>query len=197
MSVNKYSHSQKIKTSSKKPLILATIAVLLLAAIGGGAYYKVQRDNSRDADVAATDEPKLQDKVDLSPPSAEEEKSGDDIKQEIIKQQEQQTPRTENNKKAVTPVVTSAYVSNGTVSVRGFVTGTIETNGSCNFVFSKNGQTVTKTSAVVANASTTDCKPLNFPASELPSGTSDWKVKLQYSSSTAEGTSTEQTLTVN
>lgn len=140
-------------------------------------------------------EPPIQDKINYAPPSPEEAQAADEVKDRIVKNQDATPAPSEGEKKTVTPVITSAYIQGGSVYVRGFIAGAIEAAGTCSFIFTKGSQTLAKTSSVTANATTTDCKPLSFDASDLPSGSNGWQVRLAYSSSASAGTSAQQEVT--
>lgn len=95
---------------------------------------------------------------------------------------------TTSGKQQANVLITNAGVSNGSVSVSGFVTNVVESNGSCTYTFTNGSSKVSKTTNVLPNATSTTCATTTFPASDLePSGT--WSVLLSYSSSQSTGIS--------
>lgn len=99
-----------------------------------------------------------------------------------------------NGKKTV-GMVASGEVASDTVFIRGGVNGVVDTGGACFAQLSgPYGEVKRKDTALLQNPSTTDCKTISFPSSELSSGT--WKFTLNYSSSDTEGVSNEIKLTI-
>lgn len=98
---------------------------------------------------------------------------------------------TTSGKQQANVLITNAGVSNGNVSVSGFVTNVVESDGSCTYTFTNGSSKVSKTTDVLPNATSTTCATTTFPASDLePSGT--WSVVLSYSSSQSAGVSSSK-----
>lgn len=106
------------------------------------------------------------------------------------------TPTVDNStgKQQVNVLLTNAGIFNNTVSASGMVTDSVEQAGSCVFVFTNGTVEVTKTSGVLPNPSSTSCKTVSFPSSELVVN-GVWKVYIRYSSSTSGGTSNTKEFT--
>lgn len=85
-------------------------------------------------------------------------------------------------------MVTNAGIFNGTVSASGFATNVSESDGTCEFVFSGPGNTLTKTSSTMQNPTSTSCKTVSFPSSELTAN-GTWSVYIRYTSPVSEGKS--------
>lgn len=62
----------------------------------------------------------------------------------------------------------------------GYVTGVIESGGTCTLTLSKGGQTATGTTTAHADATTTTCGAVTIPGSQLTAGT--WQAVLSYRS---------------
>ncbi len=130
-----------------------------------------------------------------------ERKAAEDIKNDPEKKLENsQVDRpsapsedTLTGKQSVNILITSVGISNGTVSARGFVTNITETGGRCEYVFVKGTEKIIKPVDTLPNATSTTCKTITFPASELSSG--KWLVTLSYLSNTAEGSSSVKDFT--
>ena len=100
------------------------------------------------------------------------------------------TPDTDaaSGRQATNVLVTNAGVFNGMVSASGFATNVSESEGTCEFVFSRSGDSITKTSTTMQNPTSTSCKTVSFPVSELAT-TGTWSVYIRYVSSISEGKS--------
>lgn len=122
----------------------------------------------------------------------------DDPKQKLQNTQTDTPPAptqtSTSGKQIVNVVLTSVGISNGVINASGMVSNLVEEGGTCTYIFTNNGQTVSKTSTTSTNPTSTTCSRITFSADELPAkGT--WNVKLSYSSAKAEGTSSEKEIT--
>lgn len=104
------------------------------------------------------------------------------------------TATTTSGKTAVNVTLTTAGIYNGTVSAGGMVTNIVEEGGQCSYTFTNGFTVITKTSSTLVNPTSTTCKTVSFPSSEL-SQSGIWQVKLGYSSTAAEGVSTIKEIT--
>lgn len=115
-----------------------------------------------------------------------------DPSKKVENNQKDTPPQPDTNsttgKQVANVMVTNVGVFNGTVSASGFATNVSESDGTCEFVFNGPGNTVTKTSPTMQNPTSTSCKTVSFPASELTAdGT--WTVYINYFSLLSEGKS--------
>ena len=102
-------------------------------------------------------------------------------------------PVVEDGKQQVNVLLTNAGIFNGQVSAGGMVTNSVEDGGTCTFVFKNGTQEISKTTETMTNSTSTSCKTVAFPASELSDGS--WKVFIKYDSNTSIGTSNEKEFT--
>jgi len=112
-----------------------------------------------------------------------------------IKTPPTQDAPTSGDKKNVKPVIISASYANNSATVRSFVPSVYETTGTCTLTLTQNASTVTKTSAAIVDASTTNCLPFVVAKNEFPTE-GEWKVKISYDSPSATGSSDEQSIMV-
>lgn len=150
--------------------------MLLLLLIGGGSYIGLKDDNAPKNDANQTAE---EDYINLDPPT-EEEKTETEENKKSISEDSPAPPASNNGKKQVTPVITSADRS----EVRAYVTGIFEDGGTCTATATKGAQVKTATSSGFADFNKTTCAPITI---SLPDG--GWSIVVSYSSSTAEGKS--------
>ncbi|WP_157372832.1 hypothetical protein [Agromyces sp. Root81] len=85
--------------------------------------------------------------------------------------------------------VAGVDVDGTTVSVSGFVSGVVESDGVCTFILTStvDGATVTRENDGAADAANTTCGTVQLPITEFTRGT--WTVELDYSSGQATTTS--------
>lgn len=98
---------------------------------------------------------------------------------------------TDNNtNNAIVQMVSSYDISDGTLFIRGGINNSIEYDGLCFALLTgPNGEIIRKETTLLQNASTTDCKTVSIPISDLQSGR--WKFSLNYLSDTKNGHSDE------
>lgn len=107
-------------------------------------------------------------------------------------------PPTNNpstNKQTVT-MTSSVAVADSVVYIRGGIDNAVVYDGVCSLTMTgPSGQVVTRETVLLQNASTTDCKTMQFNRSSLSPG--KWSYTLKYSSESAEGATHAQDFTVN
>jgi hypothetical protein len=170
--------------SHKKILVGGLATLVILGAAGGGYWYKNR---------STTPEPVAERKptINYAPPTEAEKKEAADNKDRIVKETQEANnpaPTTSSGKKAVTPTIT-----NTRGSVNAYVSGIFEDGGTCTATFTKDGTTLSKSSAGFENVSYTQCAPIDITGF-LSSG--HWSVTVSYASATAEGSSASQTFEV-
>lgn len=169
---------------------ITLIVVLALTIVLGifVVYFFLKNQNSH----STSDSADFINKINLERSQAEKDQESALNKDPEKKTQNDQNDKpdqpstdTITNKLAVNVVLTNVGVSDGIVSASGFVTNIVESGGVCTFVFTKDGQQVTKTSETTQNPTSTTCKTVKFNSSELSSG--KWTVGLTYNSNQATG----------
>lgn len=176
----------KLTTNKKRALLLAGALILVV-----GGYFLYQNNHrSKVAEPAATPI----NPINYGPPT-EQEKADSEARKKA-QQEAAENPKpsstTGDGKTAVTPVITSGSTS---LQVSAYVPGVIEDGGTCTATFTKTGQTVSKTSAGVANVSDTNCPIMIFDRSQFPNS-GEWQLTVAYSSGSASGTSAAKTVTI-
>lgn len=175
------------KTTKKQKIILAALVVGILAiAVGVSAVkrsHNQQMSTSRDKNgISQQRTPQdiaLENQLNNDP----SRKSGS------TQSDRPADPKIDNttNLQKVNVILTNSNVSGGTVSASGFVSNVVESNGVCTYTFAKQAESIKKTSATLPNATSTTCTTVQFPVSELSSGT--WQVSLGYASGASAGDS--------
>lgn len=163
----------------KRRRVIAGTVIVGLVLVGAGLWF--WHNGKEQPKVGKTSSGGY---VNLSPATKAEKKETDSHKKALADGDDGASQQTSSasGKRQVTPIITSVDQS----SVRGLVQGVIEDGGVCTVTLTKDSQTVTKTSAGVADASYTTCSTIELEGA-VTSGS--WKAVLSYSSPTAEGKS--------
>lgn len=182
----------KIKTSSKKLIILITAVVILTAAIGLAYYF-----NRNDSDQVGTsgDQVAQKAKSDEDQAKALQEKPEN---KNISPNTDSPVPTTtdETTNKTVVQMSIAAEVYNGTLSIRGGIDNAVLYDGNCYALLAgPNGEIIKKNTVLLQNPSTTDCKTIVVNTNELSKGR--WSVTLNYESDNIEGKTDEKTFDNN
>ncbi|MCI1636420.1 hypothetical protein [Bifidobacterium sp.] len=107
-----------------------------------------------------------------------------------------QAKSTDSQGRVVAEVQLTWWDAGGTgISVNGAVNNIVESGGTCTLTAVKNPVTRIVMHASQVNATTTACGELSIPSSQLGSG--DWVITLSYSSKTAYGVSSPQTVHIS
>lgn len=144
------------------------IPVVTCIVAGGVVLYDNMRSSS--PEIATPTESG----INYGPSTETELQEADRRKTDIIEGQ-----KNEQTKNTVTPTITSASAEGSQIVVRGFVAGVVENGKDCVFVFRKSDQIINRTSAGVANTSTTNCA-ITVDRNVLNGR--EWSVSLKYSS---------------
>jgi hypothetical protein len=174
----------------KAPIIIASVIVLVLA--GSVAVYALITKPSSDTIPASQQGVNLE-KSDAEKAAIQNLKDNPNQKTENNQNDTPTTPTqtTSSGKRAVNVSLSYADIRNGTVTASGGVTNITEDNGTCTYSFVNGSLVVTKTSTTLVNPTSTTCKTVSFPSTELSSN-GTWKVTLSYSSTISEGTSNQK-----
>lgn len=192
----------KIKKTHKKKKIITTLVAVIVLVAGAATWYTVTQHNS-DANETAetkTKDPKenpddsIED-IKTTSPEESPEPSQDDDKTTANNSDPQAPVTTTEDGKGTVTVVTSTNTANGMVYIRGGINSVVSESGSCYAELTgPGGQSIRKETEILRSASTTDCKTIQIPASELTAGT--WTYTLNYSSTTEQGSSNENSFTL-
>lgn len=182
-------NSRLKKTSNKKRLLVGAcvigIAICLIAGLeltnkinilgekqptNGSETTTIPEQNASEPEPTNTQDKEQTEKVASGNPK-------DESNQTNLSQPTNPT----STKKSVTPVITYANNNPGDNRVFGYVSGVVESSGTCTFTFTGNG-TITKPTTGVEDVSKTNC-------STTPPAGNGWSVVLSYSSNTASGKS--------
>lgn len=182
------------QTSSKKTkaVIISLVSAVIVIAIAAVVYAITQPQQTDQA------------KNDVNSSQTKEKNNGkgdskkvDDSKTKPEEQDGRNSDRPagpgeqRGSKRAVTPIV-SGYGLSGDgqrLQIDGGVNAIVENGGSCTFMVYWSGGQVSRQTGASAGPSSTNCRMVEIPLSELPSGT-DMSIKVTYSSSAYVGEST-------
>lgn len=183
---------------SKKPLLITIIALVLALGIGGLAWAATQNNQHDKKDDSST---KNEDKSTNSKDATKDESSADqsnDDETKITPQNTDQTPTptpAPGQTRAQVGIVSTVNVSGGVVYIRGGLNAQ-SASGTCYAQLTgPQGSVIRKDTSLLQNASTTDCKTIQIPTSQLTKGT--WSYTLNFESDQLEGASGAQSFTIN
>ena len=113
---------------------------------------------------------------------------------ELEKKLQQQVERNEAGLKKANVQLNDPYSVGDTIIISSTITNIVETEGVCNYIFTKDTQSFTRTTSVLPNAKNTVCEAVVLEKETLNSG--QWNVRLEYKSNLSEGVSETQTFTI-
>lgn len=184
-----------IKQKTNRKRILIALAIFLACVVAGSLAYMsfASRDGSSPINVFNSPN----DKKDTS--DGENSTKRDDLTpDQKLKpgntDRSTPSPIDESTGKQTIPVVATANVDGSTVYIRGGL-NVYRSSGSC---FAKltgpNEEVIQKDTPLLPNASTTDCRTIQIPVSELSPG--KWTFTLNYSADDAVGVSNASSFTI-
>lgn len=189
----------KINKSSNNKKIIILVIVCFLFIVGTLAFvYLSSRDTHREdnqsSNKSSSSKNSQSKSSDPSKDTTDQVSSSEsDTEAKKVPQntdQPEPAPVDKETGKKQLQVVTSHNINADNLYIRGGI-NTIAYDGACYASLTgPAGQVIKKETTLLQNASTTDCKTIAIPLSELSEG--DWKYSLNYISTNAEGSSGEQ-----
>lgn len=190
----------QIKKPSKRnrlPLII-TAGVVLVLIIGWMAYAFVAKTWPFTEALNETSETRDANTVNYDPPTQEEIDESQDAKKRSettsndtdSKQSPDSTSSPKSPKKTANVGISYADIYKGNLEIRAFTASVIEGTGTCTATVTMKGMEsmrIVKTSEAFIDTSSTLCRPIYIPVSQLHSGT--WQVVVVFSSPDYEGKS--------
>lgn len=177
---------KKTKKKSPKKLIISLV-IILLVALGIGAYFLISQKDEQNSQKDTKTTVSQQKKKD----SSKNDKSEDSVdstspieheaEKEILPAYEGENP---NNSQSLTGVINYAGVSNDTLMIRTTINQSLS-SGTCNLSISNGSKTVTRSSQIAPNPSSSTCEGFDIPASELGSG--NWTITIKVTSGDRSG----------
>lgn len=173
------------KNKSSKKLILTLVILVTVAAGGLGAYayyHKTSDNNTVVTDTKETMQP------DTDKEQSDALKESPDNKEKVINSDRPSEPDTvEGSNLKRLQVTATANVSSGTLYIRGGVNYAVDDGRCFATLVGPGSQKLTKDTTLLQGPSSTDCKTIQIPVSELSSG--QWTINLNFESSTYIGKS--------
>lgn len=177
------------KKAIKKPIII-TVAAIALIAMALCMY--VYLFNGTIFGWSNKSVAKVND-VNYSNPTKEQSDAGKQIEQNNSSDDPNQVgsdrapqPSSADGNKANTPVTITASGQNGNIVQIRTLISAITNTGTCTLTLTKQGQTITKTSAVQSMPSSATCQGFDVPVNELNPGI--WQIAITFNNDTMTGT---------
>lgn len=177
----------KIKSKISNKTLVTRIAIAIAISCGATAFYLIstsssQNDNEQVLNPTRSETDIQQAKELASDPAKKETRSNTDTPPPVM--------IDENTGKGIVSMSTSSDILDKTLYIRGGINNSVEHDGSCYAeLTSPSGNIVRKETSLLQNATTTDCKTIAIPLTELSTG--HWTFTLNYSSNTKAGKSSE------
>ncbi len=178
---------------SKKVLILAAVITLGLI-VAGVVHSRTRQDNVTTQVKTGIDS---ESGINYNPATKEEKQQAEESKQRVVDRAEQEAKKPDGQKSSVTVHISSAQQTTDQkeIEVYAYVSGVTENGGACTARFTKDNETIEKSSGGLQDATTTLCTPIRFARSDLPAA-GMWSVVMTYQSNKAEGKSSAVTFEV-
>ena len=198
--------TQKKSVSRKEYLLLKVlVTILVVALLSFGAFTGVRYlNNNSDSIKNSQNDKKSKTKpitnntqTEETGPQDNKTTAGNDNKaknDELEKEQQKEVERNENGLKKAAVLLNEPYEADGKIIISSMITNIVETEGSCDYIFTNGTNTITKTTNVLPNAKNTVCEAVVLEKGDLYAG--EWKVRLEYKSKSSEGVSETQTFTI-
>lgn len=181
-----------MRLNSKKPRkkLIITISVIVALVIGGSAYALILQSNNSsnkntsDNSKTATDN---SDGASDSDSGSDSTDTGSKTADSNDKTQPTYEGDNANSSSALTGVISYKSVVDTNLVIRTTIDQMIS-SGTCSLTLSNGQKTVTRTSDVMLNPSSSTCEGFDIPTSELGSGT--WSIEIDISGGNKTGTLT-------
>ncbi|MCL2174288.1 hypothetical protein FWH58_03310 [Candidatus Saccharibacteria bacterium] len=186
---------QKKPKISRTVLIVVLVVVLILA--GGITYWYLDTNDffgRSDKDTKQQDDP---DQDDETTDLTNDDDVNDDIDDEKKGGNEEKPPALidDNGKKIAQIRIVDASQYGDVFEVRAGMNNIMEENGQCSYTFTRNGQTLSRSSEAIFTGTGTDCKTIDIPVSDFPAK-GEWQMVVKYSSATSAGTADTRTISI-
>lgn len=175
------------KKSSKKALIITILSVLLIAGVGVGTYALLsQSDKAEDSSSTNNDSRSRTNNSETEPNNGTSANNPDTTSHESEKDiPPSYEGENVDNSQTLTGVINYKSVVDGNVVIRTTINQMLG-SGTCSLTLSNGQRTVTRSSGIVQNPSSSTCEGFSVPTSELGSGS--WDINIQVASDNRTGT---------
>lgn len=190
----------KIKTTknnSKKILIL--VALVIIASVCFGLFYVFSQNNrnqtNQEINISKESSEKSSNSNNANKSQSSDEITTNNEKNLSTNSDTPQSPvKNSDNSKYSVKISTHIDSTAESISIRGLIDLSIE-YGFCDIILtSPKGVSETKQTEILMSPTTSSCKTLTLPKSNLEKGT--WKYKIKYETSEITGESNENTFEV-
>lgn len=174
-----------MKNKNHKKIIFGA---LLLTLMGALFFYAVHKEKSPTGDNSGSGETIMYEEA-----TEEEKQQAEQNKQKIVGEQEADKDNEQEqkeNKKSVTPVITSAGHYGDQIEVRAFIPGIFENGGTCTITLKQNDVKIVRQVEGIQDATTTRCDTVNILRDEIPNA-GTWTARVNYNSPSSQGESDE------
>ncbi|MBH2007641.1 hypothetical protein I8H83_03495 [Candidatus Saccharibacteria bacterium] len=179
------------KKTSKKPLIVAVVIVALLACVSVSTYLWIHRNSSQDnSNQAAEYQQKKQPSQhnNSTDTTHSNNTSGDTNSQSTHEKEKDITPAYEgdnpNQASDLSGSINYSAVAGTTLIIRTTINQTLS-SGACQLTLTNGSKTITRSSQIAQNPSSSTCEGFDIPTSELSGGT--WSITIKITGDSKSG----------
>lgn len=170
---------------SRKKLLLLFLVIVTLGLVGWYAF------QSTDTYIPDNNDTSV-DNINYSPPTEHEIKEGQNAKKNGGTTNDGVV--IESDKDTVQVGITYADIYEDRLEIRAFTNGVVDGTGTCTAIVTSGSQRIEKKSKAFIDASSSVCRPIYIPLSNLSSGT--WEVTVVFSTNEKRGKSDTVTVRV-
>ena len=174
---------KKQKTTKQKKIIITILLIATLALASGGAYYLLQNRSEDTQQERGQEATSAVDKEKRSDQDSGSEPTNGSTQPPVAHENEKDIAQPYegndvNSSPSLSGAITYNAVSGDTLVVRTTINQVIGA-GSCEITLSNSTRTVTKTSNIAQNPSSSTCEGFDIPTAELGAGTWNISIKVQ------------------
>lgn len=179
------------KKSHKKALVITIVSLVVVLAVGAGAYALFSpfdnpaSDNSSEKSTSASKKDTSINSDDSAKKPNSTDKDSATLEHEAEKNiQPSYEGNNTNSNEGLTGVINYSGVSDGKLIIRTTINQAIS-SGSCQLTLTSGTKTVTRESGIVPNPSSASCEGFDVPTSELGSG--NWSITITITDGSRSG----------
>lgn len=180
----------EIKKKKTSKAVIITVLVIVFVLAGGAGYWYLNSNGFFDRSGEETeqtdgdgDTTNVEDK-NATDPTLSSSKNDDDKPPVEV---------DDSGKKVAQVGITYASQNGDVVEVRSGVNNIIEESGTCQYIFTQNSLSLTRTNNAIFTGTGMNCETINIPVKDFPAK-GEWQMVVKYTSSTAAGTSQTKTV---
>lgn len=183
-------YNPKHRTARRRKSTAIIMVVLFIIVLGSVYYFFIapRMNNAAESN----------DIINLDPPTDAELRETEQYKDNLANKTEDNSKTVDESSEglqSVTPIIGYLQVAeNGDIESNGYISGIVETDGTCTLTLEKDGVRITESRQAMIDAQSTICGHMVISRGKLSEGS--WKAYITYVSSARKGSSEERKIEV-